>query len=156
MYEGISDKAMKLNVVGFMEKGLKKGKSFSSIIKSLRKQGLSYRDVEMRKDLRIIASELNKYEGLKYVNRKTVLDESYFSRTKYPTLKKFNVSFKIKAYNENTKQEKEFYMTIGSDFRKTLDDYFKSVHEQLKRTVKEGSDPLIVKRIIPEKAFGWW
>lgn len=156
MYEGISNKAIKLNVVGFMEKGLKQNKSFSAIIKSLRKQELGYRDVEMRRDLRIIAREIGKHSGLKYVNRKTVLDESYFSKTKYPTLKKFNVSFKIKAYDENIKQEKEFFMTVGSDFKKSLNDYINSLHEALNKKEKEGSAPLKILSIIPEKAYGWW
>jgi len=156
MYKGISNRALKLNVVGFMEKGLKKGKSFSSIIKSLRKQGLGYRDIEMRRDLRIIAAQIDKHKGLKYINRKTVLDESYFTKTKFPTLKKYNVTFKIKAYDENTKQEKEFHMTVGTDYNKSLNDYFNNVHEQLKRTEKEGSNPLEIKSITPIKAFGWW
>ena len=156
MYQGISKKALKLNVVGFMEKSLKQGKSFSSIIRSLRKQGLGYRDVKMRRDLRLIANQIGKHQGLKFLNRKTVLDESYFSKTKFPTLKKYNVSFKIKAFDENTREEKVFHMTIGTDYKKTLGDYFKSLHEQLKRAEKEGSAPLEIKSIIPIKAFGWW
>ena len=156
MYEGISDKAIKLNVIGLMEKGIKEGKSFSSIIRSLRKQGLGYRDVKMRKDLRIISSQIDKHMGLKYVNRKILLDESYFSKTKFPTLKKFNITFKIRAYDENTFQEKEFHMTIGSNQKRSLDDYFNNLHEALKRTEKQGSSPLQILSIIPEKAFGWW
>jgi len=151
----LSEKGQNPEVYNFMVKGLKKGMSFKQIIYELREKGLAYRNNIMRRDLRIIAAELEKFEYLKRVKKTTKLDESFFKKLKHPTAKKFNITFKVEVYNLTREAEEVRYYTVGTDEYKKLIDYIEHLYYILD---KGGAyyEELIIKKITPVRAFGWW
>jgi len=151
----LSEKGQNPEVYNFMIEGIKKGMSFKQIIYELREKGLSYSSSIMRRDLRILSAELGEFNYLKKVKKSLILDESYFKKLKHPTAKRFNITFKVEAYNLTRDTEEIRYYTIGTDVYKRLIDYINQLYE----LIEEGQtfyEELIIKKITPVRAFGWW
>lgn len=150
--ERLSEKGKNPKIFKFAEKGIKKGMSFKSIIYEFKKKGLGYRNKDIRRDLRIISAELGIFDYLKKVKKSLILDESYFKKLKYPTPKKFNITFKVEIFNLSRKTEEVRFITVGTDEYKKYNDYIDMVYEIIRSKYEE----LIINKITPVKAFGWW
>lgn len=154
MYEGLTEKGRK--VWQFLEKGIRQGLSFNQIIRLAREQGIGYRRADMLHDLRVISKAIGNFDWLKRMPKNRIIDEEVAVKTKYPTPKRFMVTFEVKVFNRDTGETLTKYFTVGSDYRMPLYYYERSLFNQFNTPEFIDTYKYEIVEARPVKAFGWW
>jgi len=154
MYEGLTERGLK--VWQFLEKGIRQGLSFNQIIRLAREHGIGYRRKDMLHDLRVISKAIGKFDYLKRMPKHNIINEDTVVRTKYPTPKKFMVTFKVTLYDQSTGSTMVKYFTVGSDYHQPLSFYERSLYNAFNTPEFIDAYKNIIIKAEPEKAIGWW
>lgn len=154
MYEGLTEKGMK--VWQFLEKGIRQGLSFNQIIQLAREEGISYRRKDMLHDLRVVSRAIGNFDWVKRAPKNRIIDEEVAVRTKYPTPKRFMVTFRVTLYNNQTGEELTKFFTVGSDYKMPLSSYERALYDSFNAPEFIDQYKYVIIDARPEKIFGWW
>ena len=154
MYEGLTDKGMK--IWQFLEKGIRQGLSFNQIINKARELGISYRRKDMLHDLRVISKAIENFDYIKRMPKHRVVNEDVAIKTKFPTPKRFMVTFEVKLLNTETGEEVTKYFTVGSDYKQPLNYFESSLYDSFNAPEFVDTYKFEITEATPVKIFGWW